>query len=811
MTTLWHDLRYGARTLWKNPGFTAVAVFALALGIGANTAIFSVVNAVLFRPLPFADPERIVRLYVTSEWSRDGSGGTFSHPNFLDFRERSRSLQYVAGYVGSGGFIRDGVAEPERVTGAAVSADAFHLLGVEPLVGRWFTVEEDRPDAPPTMVISYDLWKRRYNGDPNVVGRDVKFAGDRKIIGVMPSGFAFPLGGQNPTDYWMPLSHSYSVQQSTGKRGSVFMDVVGKLAPGVTLEEARAELSSIARDLEAEYPAANANRGVRVAPMHDELVREVRPALLVLLGAVGFVLLIACANVANLLLSRANARAREMAVRTALGATRGRILRQLLTESLLLAFLGGAAGLLVALWGVDLLVAAGPSSVPRLGQVALDAYVLAFTFLVSIATGVLFGLAPALQISRPNLNETLKDGGRGSTEGGARGRVRNLLAVSEVALSLVLLVGAGLFIKSFVRLVTSDPGYRTDRLLVLTIPLSSKYSKPEEQSEFFRQLVARVTGLEGIEAAGATTTLPLAETDIVHDFKIAGRPVPAPGMEPTARYGVVTPGFFDTVGMRMRVGRGFTDADTAGAPNVVVVNEAFAEKFFPGEDAVGQRLLSASEGHRDGVIVGVVGDVRQFALDEPPVPHFYVSQFQQPDDSMYFVVRTSVADPRQLVPAVRRAVAELNPEQIIWQTRTMEELLSKSVAARRFSVVLLVTFAALALVLAALGVFGVMTYVVSQRTHEIGIRLALGADRRDVLRLVLGRGLKLALIGVGAGLLAALALTRVVAELLYGVSATDPSVFALVGLLLAAVAVAACYVPARRAMRVDPMAALRYE
>lgn len=808
MKTLWQDIRYGARMLAKTPGFTFVAVVALALGIGANTAIFSVVNGVLLRPLPFENPDRIMRFYnpATDE------PASMAYPDFQDYASRSTTLQHVAGYVTSGTTLTGG-DEPERVRGASVSASLFPILGVRAAQGRVFTAEEDRDGAQSVVVISHELWQRKFGGDPNIIGRQISLgAEDNTVVGVMPPGFKFPVASVYPQEYWYPLARNSSVRRDAARRGAIFLDVVASLKPGVTAEQANAELDTIARALEAEYPDTNTKRRVGVVSLHESLTRDIRPALFVLLGAVLFVLLIACANVANLLLARAAGRGKEIAVRTALGASRMRVVRQLLTESLLLSFAGGALGLLLAVWGVDLLVAASPAGVPRLKEVGLDRSVLAFTFAISVLTGVLFGLVPALQASKPDMNEALKEGGRGSTEGGRRGRVRAALVVTEVALSLVLLVGAGLLIKSFWGLLNTDPGFAIDRVLALTLPLSStQYPQPEDRARFFQQVVRRVSEVPGVEAVGLTDQLPLGGNESIFDFNIEGRPTAAPGSVPTAGYQGVSPDYFRTLNISLREGRVFTDADKADAPQVVVVNEAFARRYFPGEDPVGKRLLPTGSRRPPREIIGVVADTRHQDLSAAAYPDVYSSFLQDPSSTMEMVVRTKTADPNEVAPAVRAAIRELSRDQLIWQTRTMNELVSRSVAPRRFNTILLAAFAAVALLLAAIGIFGVMNYTVSQRAHEIGIRLALGAQGADVLRMVVGQGMKLALLGVGIGLAGAFALTRVMASLLYGVSATDASVFVSVALAFALVAFVANYLPARRATKVDPTIALRYE
>ncbi|MGH9940804.1 MAG: ABC transporter permease [Pyrinomonadaceae bacterium] len=807
MRTLWQDIKYGARMLRKSPGFTLIAVLALALGIGANTAIFSVVNAVLLRPLPFANAGRVALFHSGTT----GGPASVAYPDLEDYAARAQTLEHVAGFLTTGTTLTGG-DEPLRVYGAAVWSSLFPLLGVNAALGRTFSTEEDREGTPPVVVLSHEFWQGRFGGDPGIIGRQIPLSGGKTVVGVMPPGFQFPLAMTHPREFWVPLSSSPVVKESRARRERVFLPVLASIKPGATLEGANAELDTIARALEAQYPASNTGRRMRLVGLQDSLVSDIKPALLVLLGAVGCVLLIACANVANLLLARATGRGKEIAVRTALGASRARVVRQLLTESLLLSLVGGALGLLLAVWGVDLLLAASPPEVANLGGVSLDARVLLFTLGISTLTGILFGLAPALQASRLDLNEALKEGGRGSTEGGRRSRVRGLLVVSEVALSLVLLVGAGLLIKSFYKLLNTDPGYETGSVLSLTLPISGKkYPQPEDQARFFQQVMRRTSEVAGVEAVGVTSQLPLGGSEIIYDFNIEGRPSAAPGSEPSAGYTIASPGYFSTLNIPLRRGRTFTEQDGGKAPPVVVVNEAFARRFFGTEDPIGKRLIPLDREQPTRQIVGVVGDVRHQSLSAEAYPDMYVSYLQDPRVTLDLVVRTATADPNGVAPAVRGAIREINRDQLIWQTQTMSGLVASNVAPRRFNMLLLGVFAGVALVLAAIGIFGVMNYTVAQRTHEIGIRLALGAQTGDVLRMVIGQGMALVLLGVGVGLAGAFAVTRVLASLLYGVSTTDPVIFASVSLVFTAVALLANYLPARRATKVDPLIALRYE
>ncbi len=820
MQTLWQDIRYGFRILLKKPGFTATIVLALGLGIGANTAIFSVVNAVLWRPLPYKNSERLVSLYSQNTSNAEANltdRPPLSYPDFRDYKEQAQTLQYVAAYRQIGTSLVSGGDEPERVLGADVSAELFPMLGIEPLIGRVFTPEEDKAGAPPVIVLGYGLWQRRFGGDKTIIGREIKLsARSVTVIGVMPPGFKFPVQAEK-MDFFDPFTAvtARASAASLESRDSRFNTIVASLKPGVTLQQAQAEIDTIARRLAEQYPATNTGWRARLISLHEDVTGDVRPAFFVLLGAVLFVLLITCANVANLLLARASARQKEMAIRTALGASRARILRQLLTESLLLALMGGVLGLLLALWGVDLLVAASPANLPRVTEINVDNRVLAFTLIVSAFTGIIFGLFPALASSKLDLNESLKEGGRSSMEGARRNRVRSLLVVSEIALSLVLLIGAGLLIKSFLRLLDTNPGYTTARVLSVTLPLSrAKYPQPEQQIAYVRELLNRTQVLPGVEAISATNLLPLGLRDTFNTFNIEGRPPAPPESRTAARNYSITPDYFRVMSIPVRRGRDFTARDVQNAPPVIVINEAFARRFFESEDPIGRRIILEDEKDEPlppGEIVGIVGNVRHGSLDEKEQPEYYVPFFQTPDRQIDLVIRSAASDPAALAFAMRGAIKAIDKDQLIWEVKTMDERVAESVAPRRFQMLLLGLFATLALTLASIGIYGVMNFMVTQRTHEIGIRIALGAQARDVLRLVVGQGMTLALIGVAVGLIGAFAVTRVMSSLLFGVSATDPATFIGVALLLAGVALIACLIPARKATKVDPMVALRYE
>ena len=803
--TLLQDLRYGARILLKNPGFTTVAVLTLALGIGANTAIFSVVNAVLLRPLPFAHPERLVQVMLTNT-----KQGTTTHDhsylNFADMRAQSNSFEAWAAYSDTGGALTGGDT-PERIDGADVSADLFKALGAGAQLGRTFTPDDEQPGAS-AVVISYSLWQRRFGADPNVVGRQITLSGKQKtIIGVLPQSFQL-LFLNNQPEFFTPFNPQGGMEK---QRGANYLEVVGRLKPGVTRAQADAELRAIAARLEQQYPKENDGQSVSLVPAQEDMVGNIRPTLLVLLGAVGFVLLVACANVANLQLARAAGRGREIAVRVALGASRKRVIRQLLTEGLILSIMGGALGLFFASWGVRLISAFVPAGIPRVKEAGLDTVVLGFTLGASLLTGVIFGLAPALQASGVDLNEDLKEGGRSTTEGRGRHRVRGLLIVSEVALSLVLLVGAGLLIRSFIHLRNTDPGFNPQHVLTASVSLpSARYSKDEQQAGFYREAIERAAQLPGVEAAAAILPLPLGENGIETNFTIEGQPELSTGAQPTAGGRIITPDYIRAMSIPLIKGRTFTDQDTTEAPKVVLINETLARRFFPDENAIGKRLHLGLNGIH-GEIVGIVGDVRDRHLDTEPIPEYYVPYQQAPVGTMSLVVRARTDDPASLAAPLRAVVQGLDKDLPLYQGRPMEQLVAASVARQRFSMTLLAAFAGLALALAAVGIFSVMSFLVALRTHEIGIRMALGAQPRDILRLITGEGMKLALAGVIVGLIASLALTRLMRSLLFGVSATDPLTFTLIAILLIWVTLLACYIPARRATKVDPLVALRYE
>jgi putative ABC transport system permease protein len=811
MRTIWQDVRYGWRSLRKSPGFTVVAVLALALGIGANSAIFSVVNAVVLRPLPYDHPERLLAIQARNE--KDGSvSSDEAYPNFTDLRDQCQTCEGMAAYTGATTFLTKPDEEPERARGVEASADLLPMLGVKPLMGRYYTREEDQPGASRVVVISNDFWRRSFGANPKIIGEQIPMGSTpATVIGVMPPDFKFPIEARQ-ADFWMPLAPMLSRDDLT-RRDYVSLTLLAKRKPGATEAQTEAEIETISRRLQAQYPATNTALLFFVKPLHDDLVGNVRTALFVLLGAVAFVLLIACVNVANLLLARATARAKEISVRTALGASRARIIRQLLTESLLLSLIGGGLGLLFATWGVALLVGASPADLPRAGEIRLDARVVVFTVAVTVLTGLVFGLAPALSASKIDISDALKEGGRSGSDGAARNRLRSALIVAEVALSLVLLVGAGLLAQSFRHLLEVKPGFDPNNLVTMDVVLRrSRYPQEAQRVQFYQDFLQRARAVPGIESVGLVDPLPLGGSFEVWDFQIEGRPPAAPGVNQNADRRVIDGGYFQAMKIPVERGRSFGDGDRVNAPPVIIINDTLARKYFAGEDPLGKRLVfdgGLISGARE--IVGVVGDVRHAGLDAETTPEIYVPFTQIITPRLTVIARASSVDPTATTSALRGIIRETDKDSPIYNVRTMNGLLSASVARRRFNLILLGSFAALALLLASLGIYGVISYTVTQRTHEIGIRIALGAQPRDVLRMILGQGMILTLIGVAVGLLGALALTRVMSSLLFGVSATDPVTFGLVSLILPAVALVSCLIPARRATRVDPMVALRYE
>jgi len=806
METLFQDIRYGLRSLLKKPGFTLTAVIALALGIGANTAIFSVINGVLLRSLAYAEPERIVMLWETNAMGGGNLQNVVSPANFLDWQRQATSFEHMAAVWDLAANLTGGTGDPEEIKGQFVSHEFFSVLGVQPVLGRAFTAEEDKPGNNLEIILSHQLWETRFGSDPQVIGKQATMNGrQRTIVGVMPAGFHFL---DNQVKAWMPLALDPAInyRETSGR----FLRAVARLKPGVSVKQAQAELTGIAKQLERAFPSKNTGWGVNVVPMHEQIVGEIRPILIVLLAAVAFVLLIACANVANLLLSRAAARQKELALRAALGAGRMRLIRQMLTESVLLGVMGGIVGVLLAVWGIRLLIAFGPDNIPRLNEITIDLRVLVFTFAVSLVTGVLFGLVPALQSSRPDLNDALKEGGRGSTSG-RTGTLRSAFVIAEVSLALVLLVGAGLMIRSCARLQSVTTGFQAAHVLTMRAQLpGKKYPEPHQIVDFFKQAQERIATIPGVEAVGAISYLPLTGGLASRDaFKIPGQPPPAPGQEPGVEVRVVTPTYFQAMGIPLLKGRLLNERDVKET-RVLLINETMAKRYFPNTDPVGKQLEVMWDGSGPDEIVGVVGDIREGALNKEPEPAIYWSHAREPYSGMAFVIRAN-GDAARLSTAVQKQIRSLDPEQPVADVRTMDQVISRSIARPRFNTLLLSIFAGVALLLASVGLYGVMNYSATQRTHEVGIRMALGATRTDIMRLVVGNGMTLTLIGIGIGVVASLMLTRVMTSLLFGVTATDIPTFLGVSAVLATVALIANYIPARRATRVDPVIALRYE
>jgi putative ABC transport system permease protein len=800
------DLRYGLRVLVKSPVFTIVAVLSLALGIGANTAIFSVVNGLLLQPLPYPEPERIVDVWHTPPQESFPGMAMFSVSpgNYLDWKSQNESFEAMAAYQGNVFSMSDGNT-PTTVIGTRVSSEFFSVLRSTPSQGRTFVPEEEQPGRNQVVVLGYGLWQRAFGGDPNLIGQTLSLDSQKfTVIGIMPSGFEFPQEGE----LWVPLAWDEKERQT---RAIHDYEVIARLKPEVSLAKAQAEMSTISSRLEQQYPEANKGWGAVVIPLREDLVGDIRPALLVLFGAVGFVLLIACANVANLMLARGANRKKEIAIRIALGAARSRIVRQLLTESILLSTAGGLIGLLLAGWGSQVLVQMSSGSLPIPGEISMDRWALGFTLLLSFAAGIIAGIAPAFQFSAAETSETLKQGTGRNGGSSASQRTRKALVIAEVILSLILLIGAGLMIRSFWKLQQVDPGFDTSNTIVMGVGLpATKYPDPQQQAVFFDRVLEQISTLPGVVSAGSTTTLPLSGSGSTQPFTIQGRPEPLVAEQPTAKMRYISADYFRAMGVPLRQGRFFNDQDRDKGAQVLIISETMARQFWPGEDPIGKRLTPSFHldlGARE--IIGVVGDVKA-GLDADAAPVMYMPYKQAPRSFMTLVARTT-SNPQNFNRAIAEAIRAVDSEQALWNVRTMEQVLTNSVSGRRFNMTLLITFAGLALVLAAVGVYGVMNYSVTLRRRELGIRLALGAQRGDVLRLVLGQGLALTFIGIGVGLIAAYGLTRLMESLLYGVSATDYLTFISVSGVLLVVGLLASYLPARRATKVDPMIALRSE
>ncbi len=807
MQILIQDIRYGLRMLAKSPGFSAVVILTLALGIGANTAIFSVVSAVLLEPLPFPQPDRLVAILHVNLQSGE-IGRAQSYPDFVDLRAQSKSLEAAAAYD-EGSVTMTGMGDPAHLTMGIFSADLLNVLRVPPIVGREFAAADDKPGTHVVM-LSYRLWKTRFAGDPKVTDKQIVL--DEKpyvVAGVMPAEFQFPLDSQ-PIDLWTTIAVE---GDSLKERGSHSLRIIGRLSSGAALTAANAETAEISARLEKQYQDTNGHWGMVLQPETQELVGNVRPALLMVLGAVGFLLLIACANAANLLLARAAVRQREMAIRASLGAGKSRILGQLLTESVMLSLAGGALGLLLAVWATAALANVPSLGIPRLASAGVDLRALAFTLIVSLLTGLLFGLAPALHASRFNLFRSLKEGGRTATAGAAHSRIRGLLVISQVSLAVVLLIGASLLIESVFHLLHESPGFDPRGVMAFNLDLpDSRYGKPEQSADFFRELLGRIRTVPGVKNASGVMPLPLSGDTLRTSFEIEGKPMAKSDL-PRTNIRAVGLDYFQAMRIPLMAGREFSARDDRHAPHVVIINQTLARKFFPNENAIGKHIKPGmSGGKSDSMceIIGVVGDVKHRNLWDPPNPESYVPYDQNPIGGMNIVVRAD-GDPTALLPAVRAQVLALDPELPIYKAQRMEEYVAASVAQRRFTGLLCSIFAGAGLLLAIVGLFGVMSYSVAQRTHEIGVRVAVGAAKADILQLILKEGMGITIVGVGIGLVGTLAVSSILKSQLFGVSATDPLTLVGVVFTLALVALPACYVPARRATRVDPMVALRYE
>jgi putative ABC transport system permease protein len=805
------DVRYAFRTLRRNPGFAIVVLLTLALGIGANAAIFSVVNGVLLRPLPYRDADRL--MVIWGDLKRPGLNDIpASAGEYVDYRDRTHAFEQVAAYD-TVGFNLTGGGEPERVDGAIVSTTFFSLLGASAQVGRTLVADEDQPGRDDVVVLSHSLWTRRFSANPAIVGQTIPVDGrPAQVVGVMPAAFQFP---DRSIEIWKPFLLDAEAL-SDNNRGSHGYTALARLKAGISRQQAQADLNAVTAAFKADHPGNYRNGfGATLRPLQEEIVGDSGRPLIVLLGAVAVVLLIACANVANLLLARAASRRKEIALRMALGASRGRLVRQLITESVLVSAIGGLIGLGLAAWGVDLLIASAPDSIPRIQEVGVDARVAGFTALVSLATGLVFGLVPALRASRAPLNDALKEGGRAGG-GGVHGFAGRALVVSEVALSLVLLIAAGLLIHSFTRLQDVAPGFDSSRLLTFRLSLpESRYTTFQKGQSFFDEFFNGLRRSPGVRGVAAINALPFSGLGGSRSFHIEGREEKRPEDQTEEQLRIVTDGYFAVMGIPIVAGREFTDRDALNQPRVAVVNDAMAKKHWPHESPIGRRVSFSTDEPHWYEIVGVAGNIKHRALEAADRPELYVP-YRQPLFAgwtvrpMYVIARTS-ADPASTVAIARHEIARVDRDQPISDVRTMDERIGRSLSSRRFSMVLLALFAGLALTLAAVGIYGVVAYAVTERTHEIGVRVALGAQRRDVMAMVVGQGMTMTLVGTAIGVAASAALARLMSSLLFGVSAVDPATFVAIPLLLVAVALAACYVPARRAMRVDPLQALRSE
>jgi putative ABC transport system permease protein len=798
MDALLRDIRFGLRGLFKRPGFTFIAVMALALGIGANTAIFSLVNAVLVQPLPFDQPDRLV--WMWGNIRNGGNRASVSPPDFLDYREQNTTFEhFAASFTSPINVNLTGNGEPERIPAAGVTGNYFQALGVKPVLGRSFVLENEKSGSDQVAVLSYALWQRRFAADPEILTKTIVLNGKNcAVLGVMPKDFNFP----RAAELWVPMNFDGSPDMKS--RSSHFLRPIGRLKPGVTIAQAQADTDAIAQRLEQVYPKSNTGWNLRIVGLRDHLVGNTRPTLFILLGSVGFVLLIACANVANLLLVRAATRQKEIALRTALGASRIRIARQMITESLLLALMGGGLGALLATWGIDLLVLVSADNLPSTAQVRIDATVLGFTLLISLVTGLLFGLAPALRTMNLNLSDSLKEGGRGSSQGIRSNLTRSGLIVLESAVAVVLLVGAGLLVRSLIRLQNTSPGFDSNNVLTMRLDLPpDKYSTPEKRTDFYQQLETRLGGLPGVESVGLISELPLGGRPNDMPYIVEGRP----DLEFDHDFRRVNTQYFRSLNIPLLRGRNFTSQEVAQSAKVLLVSDLLVKQVFQNEEPIGRRLVLGLDGPAFEII-GVVGDIRHRALATEPFPAMYLPTHANSGTNV--VIRTQ-GNPTSLTAAVRRELKAIDSDQPLGAVRTMDDWVTSSASGHRYRTSLLALFAVVALILACTGIYGVMSYSVTQRTHEIGVRMALGAKRFDVMKLVLRQGMSLVLVGVGIGLLGAIALIRVMSSVLFEITPKDPLTFTVVAITLALVAFAACCIPARRATKVDPLIALRYE
>jgi putative ABC transport system permease protein len=807
MNALPQDLRYGLHMLLKQPGFTVMAVLIIALGIGSNVAIFSIVNAVLLRQLPFKDPERLVSLRSTGI---EGEKSPFSIPDFIDYQQQNQTLDGMSAFTQYSVNLMMGDAE--RIQGIRISGNAFQMLGANALIGRTLRPDDDLQGDNHVVVLSHGLWQRLFGGDKSIIGRVLNLNGDSyTVVGVLSPDFIFPVIN---AEILLPLAPDFDTRRAI--REAAFLRVIGRLKPGVTQEQAVADLNGIARHLQQQYPVSNARAsGVEITPLQNEIIGDYQKALLVLFGAVGFVLLIACTNLANLLLVRGAARHKEVAIRTALGATRQRLIRQFLTESLMLAILGGTLGLIVVRWAISFLISLSPANLPRAREVSIDISVFLFALGLSTLAGVFFGLIPALQASNVDVNEELKGTSRSIQGGSRQSRIRNLLVVSEIALSLLLLIAAGLLVKSFMQIQKVNPGFNADNLLVVRLALpKQKYSERETITNFYDRLGPEVENLPGVQSVGAVSVLPLSGLISSVDFSIVGRPSLSADEVPVGQYRMISPGYFRSMAIPLIKGRDFNEHDRSGSKPVVVINETLASRYWPNENPIGASL-KVELSNEELEVIGVVGNIKHKNLDDSPSADLYVPFYQIPKravvyltNNMFLTVRTA-GNPMGLSNSVRRSVQEIDRDVAASSASTMSDILSVSVAPRRFNMLLLEIFAGFSILLTALGLYSVISYGVVQRKNEIGIRMALGAQRNDVLKLILGQGLKLVLVGVALGLAGALALTQLISSLLFGVSATDQYIFIITPLLLVFVGLLASYIPARKAMNIDPVTALR--